>query len=291
MRNWLLPIGLGLSCLMADPASRADSNINTGQAEAWGANVGWINWRPDSVSGATIGQFVCSGYLYSANVGWISLGNGAPANGFAYQNNSASDFGVNADETGNLRGLAYGANVGWISFEPLGAPRVDLSTGRLSGAAYGANIGWISLGDPNSFVAVDSISAGADSDGDGIPDAWEMFYAGNLTTFTATSDYDGDGATDLQEYLAGTNPLDPTDSFHIVSLVVSEDRISVSLSWTAKLTRQYRVLTRPTLASTNSWVDSGLGLISPDGTVLTRSIPLSGRDSFYQVEAVRPLGP
>ena len=40
-----------------------------------------------------------------------------------------------------------------------------------------------------------------DSDNDGIDDAWEIHYFGNLTTANATSDFDKDGYTDLQEYL------------------------------------------------------------------------------------------
>ncbi len=41
----------------------------------------------------------------------------------------------------------------------------------------------------------------ADSDKDGIDDAWEMEHFGSLVTVTDTSDNDGDGYSDLQEYL------------------------------------------------------------------------------------------
>ncbi len=44
-----------------------------------------------------------------------------------------------------------------------------------------------------------------DSDHDGIPDAWEMMYFGNLNS-SGTNDPDGDGATNIAEYMAGTNP-------------------------------------------------------------------------------------
>jgi autotransporter-associated beta strand protein len=44
-----------------------------------------------------------------------------------------------------------------------------------------------------------------DSDGDGIPNDWEMFYFGNLTQ-TASGDADGDGVNNLNEYNADTNP-------------------------------------------------------------------------------------
>lgn len=45
----------------------------------------------------------------------------------------------------------------------------------------------------------------ADSNGNGIPDWWEMEYFGNLNQ-TADGDYDGDGVDNLDEYLEGTNP-------------------------------------------------------------------------------------
>ncbi|MCI5167187.1 MAG: right-handed parallel beta-helix repeat-containing protein [Candidatus Electrothrix sp. GM3_4] len=41
----------------------------------------------------------------------------------------------------------------------------------------------------------------ADTDQDGIDDAWEMLFFGNLTTANSTSDYDRDGYSDVQEYL------------------------------------------------------------------------------------------
>ncbi|MCX7818698.1 MAG: hypothetical protein N2652_05755 [Kiritimatiellae bacterium] len=47
---------------------------------------------------------------------------------------------------------------------------------------------------------------GADTDGDGIPDAWEFRYFQNLTAVNGTSDYDLDGLPDYGEYLGGTNP-------------------------------------------------------------------------------------
>ena len=41
----------------------------------------------------------------------------------------------------------------------------------------------------------------ADTDQDGIDDAWEQLFFGNLTTANSTSDYDKDGYSDVQEYL------------------------------------------------------------------------------------------
>ena len=44
-----------------------------------------------------------------------------------------------------------------------------------------------------------------DTDGDGLPDGWELTYFGDLT-HDGTEDADADGLTNLTEYLAGTNP-------------------------------------------------------------------------------------
>src|SRR6059058_4371091 len=117
-------------------SSLAVTSINPTNKYAYGANVGWIDWRGDTNNGAVIGEYVCSGFIYSANVGWINLGSGSPANGIQYLNTAPGDFGVNQDGLGNLCGYAYGANIGWINFENLGAPKVDLATGKLSGYAY-----------------------------------------------------------------------------------------------------------------------------------------------------------
>src|SRR5687767_4930315 len=101
--------------------------------------------------GVNIGPNFCAGFIYAANVGWIKMGAGIPADGLSYSNTSANDFGVNlsagAPGEKNLRGFAYGANIGWVNFEAAGNPRVVLSTGQLRGFAWSPNCGWINLDD------------------------------------------------------------------------------------------------------------------------------------------------
>lgn len=269
----------------------AATTVDAANKYAYGANFGWMDWRGDTNHGAVIGEYVCSGYIYSANVGWINIGSGAPANQIQYQNNSATDFGVNQDGLGNLRGYAYGANVGWINFENTGTPRVDLKTGQFSGYAFSANCGWISLSNAFAWVQADAIMPGVDSDGDGIADAWEYAHFGNLTTANATSNADGDPATDLQEYLAGTIPTDSGDYLAITAYTTAPTGATNALTWTSTLSRFYRVQECVNL-SAPAWYDSGLGLISPDGDFTTRNAADTNAPiRFYRVQAVMPLRP
>ncbi|MDD2240274.1 MAG: hypothetical protein PHI93_06400, partial [Kiritimatiellae bacterium] len=47
-----------------------------------------------------------------------------------------------------------------------------------------------------------------DTDADGLPDAWEIHYFGNLDE-DAAGDPDGDSLTNMQEYLGATDPVNP----------------------------------------------------------------------------------
>ena len=288
--NIRLSLGF-LIALSSGLQATAQTTINATNRLAYGANVGWMDCRADGVHGAVIGDYVCSGFIFAANIGWIQLGNGHPADGVRYRTNSATDFGVNHDGLGNLRGYAYGANVGWISFADLGAPKFDLRTGTLSGSIYAANAGWISLSNAVAFVQTDSITPGADTDGDGIPDAFEILWTGGLTGMNASSDLDGDGATDLREFLADTNPLDPGDQLRVTAFGFSVNGTNSTVAWTTRPARFYRAQLRPDFNPGSSWTDSGLGLISPDaGSTTTRDLTNNPSPQQYlRIEVVRPL--
>ncbi len=217
---------------MFSPLAQASTTIDSGNAFAYGANVGWLNAHGDGSGGAVIGQLVCSGNIYAANAGWINLGSGLPANGIYYQNNSGSDFGVNQDGLGNLRGYAYSANVGWINFENTGAPMVDLNTGNLSGSVWSANCGWISLSNAVAHVQTDTIQP-SDSNGDGIPDAWELVYFGTIN-ININADPNGSGKTVLQDYLDGLNPNQPGNYLqNVASTIDAADKYAygANIGW------------------------------------------------------------
>lgn len=97
---------------------------------------------------------------------------------------------------------------------------------------------------PGGSSRVD-LTLGEDSDGDGIPDAWERNLiaatGGNrsLTDIRPGDDADGDGLSNLQEYLAGTYAFDPADGFALAIRSVQAGR--PLLEFTAIRGRSYTI--------------------------------------------------
>ncbi len=72
-----------------------------------------------------------------------------------------------------------------------------------------------------SFTVGDS----ADTDGDGLPDAWELDFFSGLDSADGSplSDPDGDGLGNAGEFRAGTNPLDPSSAPRVQATIHSPD--------------------------------------------------------------------
>jgi hypothetical protein len=268
--------------------AHAATTIDAANNDAYGANVGWMNGRGDTANGAVIGEYVCSGYIYAANVGWINLGSGSPTNSIYYQNISPNDFGVNQDGLGNLRGCAWGANIGWVNFEATGAPAVDLYTGNLSGYVWSANCGWISLSNAVAYVQTDTIQQGLLAP-NGLPIAWLLANFGT-TNVNANTDPDHDGISNLQEYLAGTDPNNAGDCLRITSIHrgLFGDPMRIDIQWTSKPTRFYSIQSRATLDAGSVWSD--LFLLPWIGADNVGFDDFNGQE-FYRVGAFRPLMP
>lgn len=290
-----LAVLLPLCFALVVPAA-AQSTINSGDKFAYGANTGWLNWRPSSADGVLIGEAFLSGHIYAANLGWITVGDGTPANGHTYSNTSATDCGVNHDGAGNLSGFAYGANIGWINFGWAGAndpnrPRIDILSGELLGYVYSGNIGWIKL--DTGVLFTDAMTA-SDADGDGIADAWEFQKFGNLSVAGIGTDKDGDGQSDAAEYAADTNPNAAGDYLRVVSQTYNAGMTQVTLQFaTARPTRQYRIQSSTTLLSTGpgAWADVGVNpFVADAGTTTMKVIAFTVTGArFFRVVAERPL--
>src|SRR5262249_35722598 len=82
-----------------------------------------------------------------------------------------------------------------------------------------------------------------DTDGDGLPDVWEQQQVPPLDAHDATGDNgpdgdpDHDGFTNLQEYIAGTNPRDPNSLLKITT-IANSGRV---ITWSSVPGKNYQV--------------------------------------------------
>jgi glycosidase len=132
--------------------------------------------------------------------------------------------------------------------------------------------------------------ADLDSDGDGIPDWWTLGYFNHPTGQAADGsramdDPDGDGMSNLQEYLAGTDPRNAGSVFAITSITISNQDVLVSWPSVAGQTYQLR---RCSSFDTNSCADIGTPLPGTGG-ILTQTDPGASTNDppqFYRVRLV-----
>ncbi len=233
-------------------ASPSTSSVPLASRFTYAANFGWLNWRwsGTAVEAPAVDSYILAGKVYSANVGWIDLGDGTPTDSIRYSQ-SGADIGVNHDGAGALSGYAYGANIGWVTFDATIAqpPRINISTGDLSGYAYSANCGWIQLGGMKTKILAGADRDGAGGKGDGIADAWELElgklagYANgsSLLGISPDSDFDGDGVSDAAEYLADTNPFAADDALKVTHFRYLPATGEVNLNWTGSQRRSYTI--------------------------------------------------
>lgn len=94
-------------------------------------------------------------------------------------------------------------------------------------------------------IVSSSPNGGVDTDGDGMPDAWENIHDFNSSFADADADADHDGFTNLQEYLAGTDPHDAVSRLRIDS--VERDAGQTRILFPAVTGRSYSVQYREAL--------------------------------------------
>lgn len=121
-----------------------------------------------------------------------------------------------------------------------GAVLTFTATGTVAVAAsQEGDLNWLAAQPvTNEFL----VTAFADTNANGIPDGWELQYFGSLTNVTATSNADGDVHLDREEYITGTDPIDPDSFFRVhIADVLAAGPPQFGLRWVGVSNRIYRV--------------------------------------------------
>jgi subtilisin family serine protease len=121
-----------------------------------------------------------------------------------------------------------------------------------------------------------------DTDANGLPDWWELQYFGHLTGTDPNADTDHDGMSNLEEWLAGTNPTNASSCLRLMAQPSNNTNAFV-VSWPSVTGKHYQ-LERATnlLTGFNSVVQTNIAATAPTNTETdTASLPSNAR--FYRV--------
>jgi len=118
-----------------------------------------------------------------------------------------------------------------------------------------------------------------DADGDGMDDAWEVYYFGgtNIVNGGAYDDWDGDGFFNIYEEIAGSNPTDSASLLIITAIDLSADGIS----WQSETGRLYSLW-----QSTNLFLEFGLkqsGIAATPPTNIYSISQTTTNSQFYRI--------
>ena len=116
-----------------------------------------------------------------------------------------------------------------------------------------------------------------DSDGDTIPDAWELAYSGSITGMVASADSDGDHQSNLAEFIAGTNPTNAASFFQVES---HPEASGFVVEWMAATGRVYNVFWTSSLDQDFQPLEIGIHYPQDSYTDTVHSVESAG---YYRV--------
>jgi hypothetical protein len=139
-----------------------------------------------------------------------------------------------AGMSGQADGGSLNHNAMYVSYNQVGTVNLQVNGNTLT-CSFVQSGGTV----PDNFTITKQ--GAADTDGDGIPDEWEIAHGLNRKDPSdALLDYDGDGLTNLQEYLAGTDPWKAEDKPRVASFAPQTDG-SITLQVPTVAGKNYRI--------------------------------------------------
>lgn len=141
--------------------------------------------------------------------------------------------------------------------------------------------------DPTEWLDTDQDKIGnnadLDDDGDAMSDAWEIeFGLQPLLANDAALDLDTDGQTNLQEFIAGTDPSDLMSRFEVKSLSTPDSENPGFLQWTAVIGKTYILEHSSTGLNAEDW--SAIDSHTATQTQGSFTLPSSSENlGFYRI--------
>jgi hypothetical protein len=120
--------------------------------------------------------------------------------------------------------------------------------------------------------------AGLDSNGNGIPDAWDQ--AASMGLLPAWLDRDGDGSFDWHEFTSGTSPVDPGSVLKLSQVLRPDARLE--LKFTALPGRFYNVEKNVSLDPASNWT-TVRNRISVTASNIQTVLPAPPVEGFYRI--------
>ncbi|OQA27072.1 MAG: Endo-1,4-beta-xylanase A precursor [Verrucomicrobia bacterium ADurb.Bin345] len=122
------------------------------------------------------------------------------------------------------------------------------------------------------------VAAGADSDGDGVPDAWKTFHGMDVGGKDAGEDPDEDGLSNLEEYIAFTCPMDSSSHARVYAW-----GDAMSLEFETAPHRFYAVDRRTNLLA-GAWIPWAAWRQGTGGAITFTNAP----DGYYRLRTRMP---
>jgi subtilisin family serine protease len=122
-----------------------------------------------------------------------------------------------------------------------------------------------------------------DSDANGLPDWWELEHFGHLTGTNPNADPDGDGASNLAEFLAGTDPASAASVLRLAALPTGIQN-QIKLQWPSVAGRFYRLVSGTNLLTGfGSTVQTNIAA-TPPLNVFTNVPPGDAKTDFFRLQ-------
>jgi hypothetical protein len=126
-----------------------------------------------------------------------------------------------------------------------------------------------------------------DSDGDTLPDWWELQYYPGVTNALPESDLDHDGMSDQKEYVSDTDPRAATSSFRITLLTLTSN---AQVRFVCSTQRVYDLTYSGTPNVTSQWTGVGgqTNLAGTGSVMILRDNTPPSTSRFYRVNVRIP---